>query len=107
MRPGDLPPDDPVVGSPLLCWGLVDVGNLLSEVEVGRLGVVNPFDLDETRLGVGCVPATLVAKMLRLQVQAVTRSRRHLDSNFSSISEDRKSRKIKTSICVDESSQRS
>jgi hypothetical protein len=39
MRPGDLSPDDAVVGSPLLCRGLVDVGNLLSEVEAFMLSV--------------------------------------------------------------------
>ena len=33
MRPGDLAPDDPDLGAPLLGGALVDVGDLLAVVE--------------------------------------------------------------------------
>lgn len=36
MRPGDLAPDDPDLGAPLLRSTLVDVGDLLAEVEAAR-----------------------------------------------------------------------
>lgn len=61
MRPGDLAPDHADLGSSDLLLALVDICDLLAKVEVGGVGVVNTLDLDQARLGVGGVSATLVA----------------------------------------------
>jgi len=68
VRAGDLAPDDADLGTADLLLSLVDVGDLLAEVEVGSVGVINSLDLDQTRLGVGDVTATLVAKVTSLDV---------------------------------------
>ena len=68
VRAGDLAPDDADLGAADLLLSLVDVGNTLAKVEVGGVGVVDTLDLDQTRLGVGDMPATLVAKVATLDV---------------------------------------
>lgn len=79
VRPGDLAPDHADLGSSDLLLALVDICDLLAKVEasitvrifinmwlswlnvLGGVGVVNTLDLDQARLGVGGVSATLVA----------------------------------------------
>lgn len=78
VRPGDLAPDDPDLGAPLLGVTLVDEGNLLAAVELGALRVLNALDLDEARLRVHPVLATLVAQVATLDVESVSSFRRHL-----------------------------
>lgn len=63
VRAGNLAPDDAELGAANLLLGLVDVGDLLAEVEVGSVGVVNTLNLDQTGLGVRCVAVTLVGKV--------------------------------------------
>jgi len=68
VRAGDLAPNDADLGAADLLLALVDVGYSLAEVEVGGVGVVNTLNLDQTGLGVGDVPATLVAEVATLDV---------------------------------------
>jgi hypothetical protein len=68
VRAGDLAPDDADLGALDRPLCAVDVGNTLAKVEVGGVGVVDTLDLDQTRLGVGDMPATLVAKVATLDV---------------------------------------
>lgn len=53
MRPRHLAPDYPYLRSSYLFLAPVDVCDALAEVELGRLGVVHAFDLDEGGVGVG------------------------------------------------------
>lgn len=48
MRAGNLAPDHPNVGAADLTLGPVNESDLLAQVEVGRLGVVNTLNLDQT-----------------------------------------------------------
>lgn len=68
VRTGNLAPDDADLGAADLLLGLVDVGDLLAEVEVGGSGVINTLDLDQAGLGVDGVSATLVAQVTTLDV---------------------------------------
>lgn len=68
MWPGDLAPNDPDLGSPLLGLGLVDVCDLLAKVEVGSRGVVNTLDLDQAGLGTDDVATALVAQVATLHI---------------------------------------
>ena len=81
MRSGDLAPDHPDVGASLLLLCAVDIGDLLAKVEaaqnvsnhitvskrlsdiLGSTGVIDTLDLDQARLRVGRVTATLVAQV--------------------------------------------
>ena len=68
MWPGNLAPDHADLGAADLLLATVDVGDLLSEIEVGSVGVIDALDLDEARFGMGRVPAALVAKVATLDV---------------------------------------
>lgn len=48
VRPGDLAPDHPNVGTPDLTLGPVNESDLLAQVEFGGAGVINTLDLDQT-----------------------------------------------------------
>ena len=85
MSPGDLAPDDADLGALDLTLGPVDVGDLLSAVELGGSGVVHTLELEQAvtsvnmssassnprasecgnvpRVGVGVTLAALVAHM--------------------------------------------
>jgi len=78
VRPGDLAPDDTVLGATDLLVSLVDVGDALAEVEVGSLSVVNTLDLDQADGGLGGVTRALVAQVASLDVEAVAGFGRHL-----------------------------
>lgn len=68
MGSGDLAPDHADLGASDLLLALVDIRDLLAEVEVGSVGVIDALDLDQARLGVGCVSVALVAQVTTLDV---------------------------------------
>jgi hypothetical protein len=68
MWPGNLAPDHADLGATDFLLAAIDIGDLLSEVEVGSVGVVDALDLDKARLGVSRVPAALVAEVATLDV---------------------------------------
>lgn len=68
---GDLAPDDSDLGASDFLLGSVDVGNSLTQVESGVLGVANALDLDQRRAWVVHVLGTLVGQVLTLNVQSV------------------------------------
>jgi hypothetical protein len=84
VRSGNLAPNHADLGASDLLLALVDVGDLLAKVEparsvsscsygsnlnymwqdvLGGVGVIDTLDLDQTRLGVGDMSATLVAQV--------------------------------------------
>jgi len=63
MWSGNLAPDDPDLGSSNLLLRPIDKGNLLSEVEVGCVGIIHTLDLDQARVWVCVALAALVAQM--------------------------------------------
>merc|ERR1719191_1045205 len=66
----DLTPDDAELRSVLGGLGAVDVRKLLAAVECGLLLGVNALDLDQGRVGVLVVLATLVTENGTLDIQA-------------------------------------
>lgn len=65
---GDLAPDNADLGAPNLLLAPVDEGNLLAKVEVGGLGVIDTFDLNQAGARVGVVTRALVAQVTSLDV---------------------------------------
>jgi len=65
---GDLAPDNSNLRSSNLTLGTVNESDLLSEVEVGAVGVLNTLDLDERGAWGGVALATLVAQVATLDV---------------------------------------
>jgi len=80
--PGDLAPDHPDLGSPLLLLCLVDICDLLAQIEaivnvnrtlrganstccnlLSGIGVVHALDLNQARLGMGGPAAPLVTQV--------------------------------------------
>jgi len=52
----------------LLRRGLVDIGDLFAQVERGRLGVIDPLNLDQARLRVCVSLSTLITQVTTLDV---------------------------------------
>lgn len=71
MGSGDLAPDHSDLSASDLLLGSVHVGNSLTQVESGILGVGDTLDLDERRVRVVHVLGTLVGQVLTLNVQSV------------------------------------
>lgn len=69
---GDLTPDDSDLGTSDLLVASVDVGNLLTQVELGVLWRVHTVDLDQGGVWVDQVLGTLVGQVLTLNVQSVS-----------------------------------
>jgi hypothetical protein len=68
VRTSDLAPDHADLGATDLLLSPVDIRHLLAKVEVGSGGVIDALDLDQARLRVGSVPATLVAEVATLDI---------------------------------------
>ena len=74
VRAGDAAPDDADLGATNLLGGLVDVSDALAEVELGLVGLLNTFDLDEGGVALGDALRALVAHDPSLGVKT-----RHFD----------------------------
>ena len=71
MGSGDLTPDDSDLRASLFLRGSVDVGDSLTQVELGVGGVGDTLDLDQRDVRVGDVLRTLVGKVLTLNVHYI------------------------------------
>ena len=68
MSSGDLTPDDSDLGASDLLGGSVDVGDSLTQVELGLLWVGNTLNLNQRDVWVGNVLRTLVRQVLAFNV---------------------------------------
>lgn len=74
VRTGDATPEDADLGTTKLLGGLVDVGDALSQVELGLVGLLDTLDLDERGVALGNALRALVAHNPSLDVKT-----RHFD----------------------------
>lgn len=71
VRSDNLSPDDSDLGASNFLGSSVNVGDSLTEVEVGLLGRGDTLDLDQRDVGVNNALGALVGQVLSLDVQSV------------------------------------